>query len=280
MYLRSSGFLSTVLTLFFYPELLVQTLRGGVHAATQEFRIKIAAERSAIRSNLTPSRASPTFEFKGVCYEYLDHDYNCTRISERCVEIPIGISEMANHQGERVIEVGNVLHHYGQRGHTVIDKFETGVNVLNLDILDGPLPGGFDFAITISTLEHLGWDYPPLDKHAFFRAIYRILDSLREGGCLFGTVPLGHNPYVDRILLNPRALPWMQRWFLSRTDGANDWVETPSADAALPYVHFIRPFARNWVSGPPYPYANAICVFRIQKSRTDQGASHNDASGR
>lgn len=55
-------------------------------------------------------------------------------------------------------EVGNVLAHYGVGGHTVVDKYETAGGVHNVAVLDYHDDRGFDLIVSISTLEHTGFE--------------------------------------------------------------------------------------------------------------------------
>ena len=61
-----------------------------------------------------------------------------------------------------VLEVGNVLQHYGDvldvPTRRIVDRYETGPHVENLDVFD--ITGRYDTIITISTVEHVGWDPP------------------------------------------------------------------------------------------------------------------------
>src|SRR6476469_7061547 len=63
-------------------------------------------------------RARPPwfFTFQGAAYPYLIHPHNFTWENERAVEVPIAWRAvmLARVRGGRVLEVGNVLGHYGR----------------------------------------------------------------------------------------------------------------------------------------------------------------------
>ena len=68
--------------------------------------------------------AGKAFSMNGQEYPYFVHPYNRTWANERAVEIPVVRSFLEESQGKRVLEVGNVLSHYGPVTHQVLDKYE------------------------------------------------------------------------------------------------------------------------------------------------------------
>src|SRR5579872_7186960 len=75
-----------------------------------------------------------SFEFRGKTYLYFWHRYNATWRNERAVEIPIAREFIAQSRGGNVLEVGNVLSHYGPVQHDVLDKYEKAEGVINEDV--------------------------------------------------------------------------------------------------------------------------------------------------
>jgi hypothetical protein len=86
------------------------------------------------RTPLTQER----FTLWGESYDYLVHRYNTTGLNERCVEVPA--HRFVSQVSGRGMELRNVLGHYGITGQwKVVDKYERGVNVCNVDIVNcGP----------------------------------------------------------------------------------------------------------------------------------------------
>ena len=130
----------------------------------------------AIKMTLTRSVRAKTFQFDGQEYEYLYHPYNRTWKNERGVEIPIFRELLFKHEGKRVLEVGNVLSHYFPIHHEVVDKYEVAPGVINRDIVEFVPQDKFDLIISISTLEHVGWDEQPQKPIKLLQAI----DHLRS----------------------------------------------------------------------------------------------------
>lgn len=62
---------------------------------------------------------SRTFSYRGAQLAYFVHRHNYTWLNERAVEIPIARLALTGVGNGRVLEVGNVLSHYGsaRRGH-------------------------------------------------------------------------------------------------------------------------------------------------------------------
>src|SRR3954470_19861410 len=72
---------------------------------------------------------APEFEFEGERYEYLYGAYKRSWMTERAVEVPIAQRLVDASIGKRVLEVGNVLSHYGPQRHTIVDKYEQAPGV-------------------------------------------------------------------------------------------------------------------------------------------------------
>ena len=66
---------------------------------------------------LRRTRGGRRFRFDGAELPYFYHRYNRTWLSERAVEIPLAFEWLRRAAGARVLEVGNVMAHYGVRGH-------------------------------------------------------------------------------------------------------------------------------------------------------------------
>ncbi len=124
-----------------------------------------------------------------------------------------------------MLEIGNVLGHYQQISHTVVDKYEQAPGVHNVDVADLDLGTEFDLVIAISTLEHVGLDEDVQpDKPA--RAVARLREHLAPGGLLWVTHPVGYNPALDEP--DPHRGHRLHRLRALRRDGRrNRWSEVP-----------------------------------------------------
>lgn len=145
-----------------------------------------------------------SFIFQGKSYCYFHHPYNCTYKNERMVEVPI-IYEMvkkAEACGQEVLEVGNVLSHYFHLNHDIIDKYEKAEGVINEDVVDFQPSKRYDMIISISTLEHVGWDEYPKDPTKVLRVIQNLKTCLSNNGKMVVTLPLGYNPHIDSYIKN------------------------------------------------------------------------------
>lgn len=104
------------------------------------------------------SKSSRTFLFQGETYRYFYHKYNKTWKNERAVDIPIIWEIVKKSQKKRILEVGNVLSHYFPANHDIVDKYELAKGVINQDIVDFTACHKYDLIVSISTLEHVGYD--------------------------------------------------------------------------------------------------------------------------
>jgi hypothetical protein len=167
-----------------------------------------------------------TFAHEGAKHAYLRHPYNYTWLNERAVEVPLAQAVLAEHDPARVLEVGNVLAHYGPVRHTVVDKFEHAPGVRNADVVDLDLPGRYELILAVSTLEHVGFDEEERDPGKPARAIGALAGLLAPGGRLWCTFPVGYNAELDRQL-REGDLGFTRLTALRRTGRSNRWAQVP-----------------------------------------------------
>src|SRR4051812_46303220 len=67
-----------------------------------------------------------TFFFEGALLQYFYAKYNITWVTERVLEVPIGLYLLKQAKPSESLEIGSVLGHYVRPEHTVLDKFERG----------------------------------------------------------------------------------------------------------------------------------------------------------
>jgi SAM-dependent methyltransferase len=180
-----------------------------------------------------------SFAFQAARYRYFLHGYNLTWSNERAVEIPIVLAEVRARRGGRVLEVGNVLSHYADVRHEVIDKFERGPGIRNDDAATFRDAALYDLIVSISTLEHVGWDEAPRDPSKPLRAIRALRSALAPGGLLVITAPVGYNPALDAAFRSGEA-GLSRAAALRREPGTSRWRELAPDDVwTTPYDFLI-----------------------------------------
>jgi hypothetical protein len=193
-----------------------------------------------------------TFVFDGETLPYFYAKYNITWVTERVLEVPIGLHFLKIAGAENTLEVGNVLGHYAPPQHAVLDKFERGPNIINADITTFDPKRTYDLILSISTFEHIGYeDDGDPNAEKICDAIAACQRFLSPSGRLIITVPFGYNPYLDRYIAEDKIKP-NRAWFFEKTSKL-DWTAT-TKEAALK-----RKYAK------PYPFANAIMVAEFLK---------------
>jgi len=187
-------------------------------------------------------------------YHYFLNIYNAV-VTERVVEIPFAMDFLKKnkYEGKRVLEVGNVLSHYFDFKHIIIDKYEKGTFVYNTDIVDFNSEEKYDIIISISTIEHVGYDEPKREAGKSKKAIQKIIDLLNNNGIALITVPLVYNPEIDSIVRN-NEIEFSKRYFLKRISRLNLWEETKLEEAM------------NYKYDSKYPAANAVAFLMYFKS--------------
>lgn len=207
-------------------------------------RYELAKVRSVLRS----------FHFGGQRYRYFVHHYNATWRNERAVEVPIIYHELMKHSEKKILEVGNVLSHYFSVTHPVLDKYEQATGVINKDIVEYVPSDSYDLIISISTLEHVGFDEEPQDANKIQKAISTMIGWLQPGGKLLVTVPVGYNPHLDE-LLRTDSLPFTHYRYLQRMTADNQWKEVTR-----------KVLEKSPKYNTPFGNANVIVVAELKKA--------------
>lgn len=189
-----------------------------------------------------------TFSFAGREHAYCDHLHNRTWRNERCVEIPIVKAEVDARPGARVLEIGNVLGYYQRYPHDTIDKYEPHPGGWNEDIVDFRTDRPYDLVVSVSTLEHVGFDEEVRDSDKVLRAVEAVRRLLAPGGVAVVTLPLGYNPSLDEHLAAGR-LRFDRVGYLRRVNAANRWVEASADDVRGAAYDLSLPSANALVVG-------------------------------
>jgi hypothetical protein len=245
-----------------HPSLVFYALR---HPSMRQLRERAkhldSLDRDPMHSEIrlrSIGKRETKFTLEGAEYDYFYDDYNKTWGSERAVEVPIIWRIVQARQSAQILEVGNVLSHYFDTRHVIVDKFEKGPGVVNEDILDYSPPTKFDLVVSISTIEHIGWStkHGPRNPILALRALDKMSSLLRPGGELWFTIPLGYNSYLDG-LVRERNLSLNGMFFMRRTSASNVWEQCGLEDAIGQQY---GGFKLRWSESPPFPKANAILI--------------------
>jgi hypothetical protein len=212
-----------------------------------------------------------TFMFQGHRLEYLNHIYNTTWINERTVEVPIIWEIVMLNRGKRILEVGNVLPHYHAVNHAVLDKYERMPGVINQDVLEYTPSAPYDLIVSISTLEHIGWDenvyggtgaqQDRRDPGKVLLVVDHLKNCLAAGGKMVITVPVGQNPVFDKYIAGG-VIRFDQCYGMKRISVVNEWAEAPWTEVLGASYN------------APFPFANAILIGIIRGQHPLKQESH------
>ena len=204
--------------------------------------------------------AKPVFNFQSKQYNYYFHTSNSTWRNERIIEIPIIWNKIASAKNKRILELGNTINHYFNLSeypkYVVVDKFEEGTGVINKDIVDFESSEKFDTIISISTIEHVGFDEKEgakklNDGKKTLRALKKIKSLLQRRGRAYITFPIGYNSNLD-TMLKKNLLGFDKTYFMERINKKNEWKEC-RAEKAI-----------NKKYGEPFEFANAVVIGIIE----------------
>jgi hypothetical protein len=181
------------------------------------------------------------FFFKDKKLEYFFHPQNHTWANERAIEIPLVLSLIKNPPREDILEIGNVLSHYVRTGWDILDKYERSKGVINKDALDFKPFKKYRYIISISTLEHIGFDEIPKDDKKILNTISNLKENcLEKNGKIILTVPIGLNPNLDNLLLKNK-IKFSEVYYFKRVGWDNQWTISSKEDVlktkfAKPYI--------------------------------------------
>jgi cyclopropane fatty-acyl-phospholipid synthase-like methyltransferase len=151
------------------------------------------------------------------------------------------------YQGTNILEIGNVLSHHVQFEHDVLDKYEITKGVINEDVVDFTSEKKYDLIVSISTLEHVGWD-ETRDDMKIPKAIENLKSLITSrGGTIIITLPLGYNSALDK-LLKDGVIQFSKQFHLIRISKGNEWKE-----ASWEEVQDTR-------YNSPFPFANGLLI--------------------
>jgi hypothetical protein len=162
--------------------------------------------------------------------------------SERGLEIALAKRAIDQFEPQKVLEVGNVLFHSGIIGHQVVDKYEVGPGVQNIDILEFEKQEPIDCLVSISTLEHVGWDEEPRDSDKARLALSHISDLSPN---LLITIPVGHHLIFEDDFING---PFDAVYLAVKTSRSGRWERRPLEER------------KQITYGLPFGYGNGILI--------------------
>jgi SAM-dependent methyltransferase len=170
-----------------------------------------------------------SFTLGGETYVCVHHRHNSTWLNERAAELPVAKRALDAADRGSVLEVGDVLGHYFPCEHAVVDKYERGPRVVPVDVLDHRPRERYDLVLSVSTLEHVGWDEEPRDHGRGLAAVEHLVSLLAPGGRLLVTMPVGYNRTLDQAIVGGLT-PFSSVRALRRENGGRSWREVPPSE--------------------------------------------------
>jgi hypothetical protein len=168
---------------------------------------------------------------------------------ERAVEIPIVMEMVRKYQGKNILEIGNVLSHHVKFEHDILDKYEIANGVINEDVVDFKSEKKYDLIVSISTLEHVGWDEESREDLKIPLALENLKTLISSrGGTVIMTLPLGYNSVMDQ-LLKAGIIHFSKQYNLVRISKGNEWKETSWEDVQSAKYNTPLPFANGLLIG-------------------------------
>jgi hypothetical protein len=226
--------------------------QGGLFFVLEKlFSMAIRESRNNLRSAYFMLSTSEKFNFNGNNLNYFRHNFNLAYKNERTIEVAIVENFLRKlDKNARILEVGNVLTHYGFDNVTrdVLDKYDPAPHVINEDVVSFNPQVKYDAIFSISTLEHVGWDEDIREPEKIINAVANLTSNcLAPHGAMIVTVPLGYNTFFDQQLSKVSSY-FSEKYFFKRISSKNQWRQVDYVDVV------------GAKFGQPYNNANAMCI--------------------
>ncbi len=192
------------------------------------------------------------FHLNDATYNYFYYPYNATWRNEREVEVPIVWNEVKKCEPEKVLEIGNVLSHYFNVKHDILDKYEKLPRIINEDATNFKTDKRYDLIVAISTFEHVGWDESPKEPTKIIKTIENLKKLLSKNGKIIFTIPADYNPELDKLIKKGK-IRLNEVYFMKRISKDNKWIQIEEKD--IEGIKFESPF----------PRANGLIIGSINK---------------
>lgn len=202
-----------------------------------------------LKSKLSSKQKS--FLINGKSFKYFYHYNNTTWKNERTIEVPVIYEKIKSYEGKNILEIGNVISNYIPFQGDIVDKYDQHPNIINEDVVNFKPKHKYDLIISISTLEHVGFDEEIKDPEKIIKSILNLAKYIENDGEFIFTVPLGYNPHLDRFL-KEKKLKLTKAVFLRRTSQDNSWIQIQ------------KDKIENCKYNHPYPFANCILIGTIK----------------
>jgi hypothetical protein len=225
---------------------------GGVASILKKvLELAVRGAKNASRAFYFKVSMADTFKFNGRELKYFRHNFNLAYANERTIEIAI-IKDFLKILGKnaKILEVGNVLANYGFRNTSrdVLDKYDPALHVFNEDVINFKPLEKYAAIISISTLEHVGWDEDIRDPMKIISAVRNLKENcLAPSGRMLVTIPIGYNTYFDDQLARG-AEYFTEKYFFKRISADNKWKQ----------VDYTEVLGAKF--GQPFNNANAMCI--------------------
>ncbi len=153
------------------------------------------------------------------------YQYHTQSKVERIVELPIIFDYVQQFKDKKILEIGNVLSNYYTITHDVLDKYDISSRCIKHDIVSYLTSIKYDLIVSISTLEHVGYEAPEIkDPSKIKRSIENIKDNLlaNSGMCVI-TIPLGWNKILD-AQIDKKEIIFDEIYFMKRIEEYK-WIQ-------------------------------------------------------
>lgn len=198
------------------------------------------------------------FIYNWTKFKYFNHEYNATYANERKIEVPI-IKYYIEKNKWKILEIWNVLSHYYNTNHYVVDKYEKDnyKNLINKDIIEFNSDNKYDLIVSISTFEHVWFDEIPQEKEKILKALIHVYNNLLSNNwTLLITVPFWYNDFLDNLIKEKKLNELfndVEIKYLKKISN-NYWEEVNSVKDIFNYTYWKY-----------YNCANSICIIKINK---------------
>ncbi len=208
----------------FFKAIDILKEKGAINLSLQFYRFSKQKLFFLLSPMIILLKKDKFFLFENKKLKYFYHGYNATWTNGRCIEVPIIMSYIQNGYNSHILEFGSVLPHYYPVRWDVLDKFEIRKKVINEDVIDFYPSNKYNLIVSISTLEHVGFDDDNKDPEKPLKAVLHLKEHcLENNGKMIFTVPIGYNPSIDFLLFKNNSV--FNKKYYFRNYPKKGWIE-------------------------------------------------------
>jgi len=116
--------------------------------------------------------------------------------------------------------------------------------VKNIDIVDFKSKIKYDLIISISTMEHIGFEENytnEINESKIINSFKNLKSLIKDNGTCIITIPINQNPILDKLIFQEQ-IQFEYKYYLKRISKSNEWIEIDLNDSNIYNIRYGKPY--------------------------------------